>query len=373
MGSITTFVLDLIPQDQTLSLIILYILPQLSNLRRLVLPDKVFLPRIGSSMASKFDKVARKITEWDVKLSKGLAYEPLVFTYPSAIRSLTVSTDSDEYFRLLGPETTSFSAQLVRCSSLETLKLHFNNHATTPVYDICHPHSLSLPYAFRQTLTSLDLSFTFENEPAHGFDDVSIIRFASTFTNLRHLRLKGLNFSSTEANELLDFPHLVELELLEMDDVEDVALFLAGKTIPKLEQLELGMSQYFDLAKDGQHNSLSNIANTLNQSLPTLTLLRLHHYEGAFQEDIHDFMDIVNCTVQTSWRAGRSEDLHPCELGIRDTAEVARYGLEAAIEEIVEWTEGTYKEFVRQKDSTGLRSLWKEMRGLQEYRKWMED
>ncbi|GAA5828384.1 hypothetical protein JCM5353_005053 [Sporobolomyces roseus] len=373
MASITTFVLDLSPRDQTLSLIILYILPQLSNLRRLVLPDKVFLPRIGSSMAYKFDKVARKITEWDVKLSKGLAYEPLVFTYPSAIRSLTVATDSDEYFRLLGSETTSFSAQLVRCSSLETLTLHFNNLVTTPVYDICHPHSLSLPYAFRQTLITLDLSFTFENEPAHGFDDVSIIRFASTFSNLRHLRLKGLNFSSTEARELLDFPHLVQLELLGLDDVEDVVLFLAGKTIPKLEQLELGMSQYFDLANDGQYNSLSNIAEILNRSLPTLTLFRLHHYEGAFEYDIHDFMDAVNCTVETSWRAGRSEDLNPVELGDRDTAEIARYGLEAAVEDIVEWTEGTYKELVRQRDVTGLRNLWKEMGGLQDYRKWMED
>lgn len=168
MNLMTTFKLDLEAQNASLPLIVLYILPHLPNLRRFILPNNSFLLSISPHLhaeselkplaftVSKLIEAARKVTEWDVQLSNGLDYESIIFVNPGVIRSFTAVSTSDEDFRLLGSDETTFSRQLARCSSLETLKLVLHNTSDTLPYEICHSDSLSQPYLFYRTLTSLE-------------------------------------------------------------------------------------------------------------------------------------------------------------------------------------------------------------------------
>lgn len=327
-------------------------------------------------MLSKLDKITRKITEWDVRLPHGQQYESLVFNNPSsAIRLLTVASDLDEEFRLLGSDETWFSARLARCTSLETLKLSFHNSVHSSHYDICHPDSLARPYPFSQTLTSLDLLVRRGPGPAAERNDVSLLQFASLFPNLQHLRLEGVDYSNEEKVPF-EFPRLVQLELLNMDTLYDVVEFLEGKAIPKLERLEVGMIGSFDLAANAaEFDSFHRIAETLNRSFLALKLLKLHHHDGALEADLHYFKKSINCAVQSSWIAGRAEELYPFEVRGNDNVNVntSMYGLAKAALDIASWTKETVDKLVEQKDVAGLTGLWKELRGVQEYQKWMED
>ncbi|GAA5834461.1 hypothetical protein JCM5353_003859 [Sporobolomyces roseus] len=387
MNHFTTFILDLDAQNANLPLIIIYILPQLPNLRRFVCPKDRFLksispvlrsdplPEKSAFTLSKLVQIARKISEWDIKLSNGLDYETIVFANPPAIRSLAVTSTCDEEFRLLGSEGTGFSRHLAQCTSLETLKLDFQNEEITPDYALCHADSLSLAYSFRHTLTSLEISVNYGSDPASDINDDSLIAFASSFANLRHLQLDGVNYSNVQGSSC-SFPQLVHLGVFRMATFVNLESFLRGKSMPKLARLEVGFVDDYGLDLDVSEDTVAFelVAKVVNGFKPTLKSIHLHHKVGITETEIERFRVLIaGCQVYTSWRGGRTEVEYATDPGWYCAEEEAMHGMSKAIRKLGRWTVESVDQLERQRDVKGMSDLWKELNGVDEYRKWMED
>jgi len=393
MNFITTFKIHRLPSDENLSLIILYILPHLPSLRRLVVPDtEVFqgmslntaeASRIESIslMISKLAQISRRITEWDVELSEGTDYEAIVFSNPSAIRCLTATTVSDEHFRLLGPEEeetedseSTLSKQLALCPSLEALTLNFQLESSLPAYQLCHPDSLSLDYLFRPTLTFLSLSASIDRHPEITSSDTSLVRFASSFPSLRHLRLSGLQTPNVPLAPLI-FPRLVHLELLEVPHLDAFTDFLVNKIMPSLEVLELGFQRRFDLNEMATKEEIvPSFVETLDRYRVTLKSFHIHHYLGFFTKDLEILKRSVNCQVHVSWPEGGGEAHYAGNSQNQpDRDPAAMSGMSHAIREVGRWALESVDKLEQQRDVKGMANLWKEVSGLAEYKKWMQD
>ncbi|GAA5897302.1 uncharacterized protein JCM6883_006649 [Sporobolomyces salmoneus] len=386
--TVTTLVIDARESRETLANLLFYILPLFPNIRNIATSHRIVLDRpeltaqrfVTPSASyerliwNEIEKLARdKAIAWRVHLDEGWRYGPIVFANPHTLRALEIETGPTRRIPLLETSDSEFTRLLSTCTSLETLKMTMTYD---PPYDsdaprVCEP-TLSLPFASKSTLRSLDVTINGENL------DRSLLLFAAKFSSLRYLRVAGEDFDDPHIFDRVKLSELKHLEIANIDELSVATEILTRLSLPKLLRLDVQVQATKEFIPSSRLVTrltlLDNLFSVLEYCAGPSSACYLHHSVGHSLVELYNYPGSHYSWDEGSWAASLVEANPPLqddEASEEEEEDAVEY-LTTAINGLAGWTRRE-AETLRMTDWVGLKDLWQQLRGVNELKKYKED
>ena len=343
------------------------------------------------------DTLAR-IKEWKVNVSAE-SLGMLLSASGANVRVLSVGPVIGDNLRadILGYPKSGYMAVVAQFQQLKELKIdstyfaRFSDPPTPSRVELVHSNALRFPFAFGNSLRSLDLSTYWNQEGLTG----SILPFVASFPNLTDLAL-GNDWLASETppgTVPLRLVHLRRLNITQsiLLDYPDDGIY-QYLLAPKLASIDIGLRPFE--AEEFRYLSIS----TPPEIKSTIPSLRRIIYGSETQRRIPQYFvqDLARVGIQVVLAGGSNrftkfirsldnndgeeeEDLVNPEydeiMRVRYLRAALRHGDTLAfdaVEDMSNWISEKVKELRVRNDVDGAKELARRMRGTSDYRRWLE-